>query len=89
MEVAIGVEEILRDRRVGAGFHFALEVREIFLRAARLRVVFGISGDLDEELVAELFADERDELVRVLEFTRWQPCPNGRSPLSATVCLIP
>ena len=53
IEIRVGVEEILRDRRIRAGFDLALECGQVLLRAPRLRMVFGISRDFDEEVAAE------------------------------------
>jgi hypothetical protein len=64
----------LRDRRIGAGFDFALEIAQVLERVLRLRMVLRIGGDLDEEVIAELGADERDQLVRVAELA------GGREP---------
>ena len=65
------------NRRISAGIDLALEVQQIVLRTARLRMHFGIGRHLDMEGVAKLAADELDQLVRVAEFTgrstaRWQ-----------------
>lgn len=51
MEVAVGVEEVLCDGRVGAGFDLAHEIRQIILEIARLRVNFRIGGNFDVEVV--------------------------------------
>src|SRR6185437_2102942 len=67
MPVRVGVEEVLRDRRVGAGVDLALETREIVVGIARLRVIFGVCRDVDVEPVAGFIADEADELVRIAE----------------------
>jgi hypothetical protein len=69
MKVGIGVEEILRDRRVRAGFDLAPESVQVLLRASRLRVVFGVRGDFDEEVTAELLPDEFHELICIMELT--------------------
>ena len=57
--VRIGIVEILRDRRIGSRIDLALERDEVLLRRARLRVAFGVGGDVDVEPVARLAADER------------------------------
>ena len=66
-EVRVRVEEVLRDRRVRAGVDLALEVREVGLRRAGLRVHLGVGGHVDVEPVAGHLADERDQLVRMAE----------------------
>ena len=59
----------------------ALTLRSKFARsssrAARLRVIFRIGGDVDVEPVAGLLADERDELARVAEFAGIAPSPTA------------
>jgi hypothetical protein len=67
VEVGVGVVEVLGDRRIGAGLDLAHEVRQVVAREARLRVPFGIGGDLEVEVVAGLGADELDEFVGVAE----------------------
>ena len=47
VEVGVGVEEELRDRRVGAGLDLVREVLQVAPRVALLRVVFGVGRDLD------------------------------------------
>ena len=52
VEVGVGVEEELGDRRVGAGLHLGGEVLQVALGVALLRVVLGVGGDLDEPVAA-------------------------------------
>jgi hypothetical protein len=47
VEVGVGVEEELRDRRRRAGLDLVGEVLQVAPRVALLRVVFGVGGDLD------------------------------------------
>src|SRR5262249_50077578 len=56
-EVSIRVEEVLGDRRIGTRIDFALEVEQVIMRGARLRVILGIAGHLDVECVTELGAN--------------------------------
>src|SRR5438874_7150715 len=66
--VAVGVEEILGDRRVGAGVDLALEVGEILARISGLRMIFRVRRDFDVEPVARRRADEFDQFVRIAQF---------------------
>ena len=70
----------MRDRGIRAGSNLALKIGEVFLRAARLRVIFGIRRHIDVEPVAGLAPDELDQLARVAKITRvdgagWQVAP--------------
>ncbi len=66
-EVGIRVVEILRDGRVGARIHLALEVEHVVARRVRLRMELRIGRDFDVEVFAGLRADERHQFVGVLE----------------------
>src|SRR5262249_44403764 len=66
-KVAVGVVEVLGDRRIRAGVDLALEVPDFVVSVAGLRVVLGIAGDVDVKPVSCLGADELDELVRVAQ----------------------
>ena len=57
-EVGVGVEEELRDRRVGAGLHLVDVGLQVALRRARLRVHLGIGRDLDVAVARPRLADE-------------------------------
>ena len=70
VEVGVGVEEELGDRRVGAGLHLGGEVLQVALRIALLRVVLGIGRDLDVPVAPFLLADEGDQLAGVAELAR-------------------
>src|SRR5258706_274504 len=68
-KIGIGVEEVLRDRRVRARLDLRLEVRHILPGAARLRVEFGVAGDFDVEVIAGPFADESHQLAGVAKLS--------------------
>ena len=70
MPIGVGIVEVLRDRRVGAGLDLALEIGEVVFRTARLRMIFGIGRDVDVEPVAGFLADEPDEVAREAEIPR-------------------
>jgi len=67
VEIGVGVVEILRDRRVGAGLDLAYEGVEVVLRAAGLGVPFRVGCYFDAEPVAGFGADEFDQFVGVAE----------------------
>src|SRR6185369_5526838 len=46
----------------------ALEMLEVLVGIARLRVILRIARDVDLEMIAGLLANERDEIARVAEF---------------------
>src|SRR6267154_3019133 len=68
-KIGIGVEEVLRDRRVRARLDLRLEVRHILPGAARLRVEFGVAGDFYMEVIAGPFADESHQLAGVAKLS--------------------
>ena len=69
MEITVGVEEVLRDRAVGAGPGLAHEIVQVDVIMPRLGVRFRIRGHLDMEVVAGLVANELDEFVGIAQFT--------------------
>ena len=70
VEVGVGVEEVLRDRGVGAGFHLVHEMVQVGGGIGRLGMHFGIGRHFDVEPVARFLADERHQLVGVAQFAR-------------------
>ena len=90
MKVRVGVIKILRHGRVGTGFHLGDEMLQVLLRAPRLRVVLGISGDLDMKMIARLLANEPDQIGRVAKLAghrhaRWQIATQGNGVPDALV----
>ena len=53
-EVGVGVEEELRDRRVGAGLHLGREVLQVGVGERCLRMVLRVGGDLDRPVAARV-----------------------------------
>ena len=66
MEVGIGIKEELRDRRVSAGLRLGDKVVQISLGVAALRVVLGVGGDFDGEVIAVTLADEAHQISGVI-----------------------
>ena len=67
LEVALVVEEHLRDQEVHARLHLLRQVFEVLLGAARVDVRLREAGRRDHERV--VIADQRDQLAGVLEAT--------------------
>src|SRR3989338_5769114 len=68
VEVAVGVEEVLGNRAVRAGFGLAHEVGDVVLEIACLRVHFRIGGHFDMEVITCFFADKADQVVGITQF---------------------
>lgn len=66
-EELLGLEEQLRDDEVGAGVHLLLQVLHVLLVADRLRVRVRVARHADDKLLAELGADEAQQVDRVLK----------------------
>src|SRR3989440_5261280 len=70
MIIAAGVEEVLRDRRARAGVDLAPEAREVVCGTLRLRVILGVTGDIDMKPVIAGSSNELDQFARVAKLTR-------------------
>ena len=68
--IAAGAEEVLRDRRARAGVDLALEAREVVCGTPRLRVILGVTGDIDVKRVGAHASDELDQFARVAKIPR-------------------
>ena len=79
VEVGIGIEEELRDRRVSAGLRLGDKVLEISLGIAALRVVLRVGRHFDGEVIAMTLADEAHQIGGVHKFTD-RTHATGRSP---------
>ncbi|MNP16519.1 hypothetical protein D3C76_1089150 [compost metagenome] len=69
VEVAVGVEEVLGDRTVGASVGLAHEVGHIVFEIARLRMHFRVSGDFDVEMITGFFTNEFNQVIGVAQLT--------------------
>src|SRR5205085_12618988 len=67
VEIAVGIIEILRDRRICAGVDLAFKTVENVFGASRLRMIFRIRGDLDKKVISEFPADKSYQFVGVME----------------------
>ncbi|MBN9341585.1 MAG: FAD-binding oxidoreductase, partial [Comamonadaceae bacterium] len=82
-EIRVRIEEVLRDRGVGPGFHLVGEMLKVQTGRARLRMVFRVGSHLDVEPVAGLGADKLHELRRITKFT---DLAHARGQVAAQLC---
>ncbi len=70
MIVGVGVEEVLRDRRVGARLDLLAKMVQVVRRGSRLWMHFRIGPDFDMKVASVLFTHEPHEIGCIAELAQ-------------------